>query len=39
MNRKASITFTRLPEIPPSEIVAHMFETRVAKPMPLLTVK
>lgn len=36
---KSKITFTRLPEIPPAEIVAHMSDPRVAVHMPLLTFK
>lgn len=31
------ITFTRLPNIPPEEIIAHMSDPRVAEHMPLLT--
>jgi hypothetical protein len=31
------ITFARLPEIPPDEILAHMSDPRVAEHMPLLT--
>ena len=34
---KHEITFTRLSEINPSEIVAHMSDPRVAEHMPLLT--
>ena len=34
---KHEITFARLPEIEPSEIVAHMSDPRVAEHMPLLT--
>ncbi|MCV3270803.1 GNAT family N-acetyltransferase [Roseobacter sinensis] len=34
---KPEITFTRLPEIDPAEIVAHMSDPRVAEHMPLLT--
>lgn len=33
------ITFTRLPKIEPSEIIAHMSDPRVAEHMPLLTFK
>lgn len=33
------ITFARLPDIPPEEIIAHMSDPRVAKHMPLLTFK
>jgi hypothetical protein len=32
-----SITFARLPEISPDDIIAHMSDARVAKHMPLLT--
>lgn len=31
------INFVRLPQIPPSEIIAHMSDPRVAEHMPLLT--
>ena len=31
------ITFARLPDIPPGEIIAHMSDPRVAEHMPLLT--
>ena len=31
------VTFVRLPEIPPGEILAHMSEPRIAEHMPLLT--
>lgn len=34
---RARITFARLPEIPPNEIIAHMSDHRVAQHMPLLT--
>lgn len=34
---KHEIAFTRLPEIDPSEIIAHMSDPRVAEHMPLLT--
>ena len=34
---KPEITFTRLPEIDPAEIAAHMSDPRVAEHMPLLT--
>jgi hypothetical protein len=34
-----NITFARLPEISPNEIMAHMSEPRVAEHMPLLTFK
>lgn len=34
---KFEITFTRLPEIEPGEIIAHMSDARVAEHMPLLT--
>jgi hypothetical protein len=34
---KPKITFTRLPKIEPSKIIAHMSDPRVAKHMPLLT--
>lgn len=34
---KHEITFARLPEIAPNEIIAHMSNPRVAKHMPLLT--
>ena len=34
---KPEITFTRLPEIAPDEIIAHMSDPRVAEHMPLLT--
>jgi len=33
------ITFARLPDIAPGEIIAHMSDLRVAKHMPLLTFK
>ena len=33
----SSITFTRLPEIDPREIISHMSDPRVAEHMPLLT--
>tara|TARA_R110002124_G_C8794749_1_gene501933 strand:+ start:234 stop:719 length:486 start_codon:yes stop_codon:yes gene_type:complete len=33
------ITFTRLPSIEPTEIIAHMSDPRVAEHMPLLTFK
>ena len=33
----AKITFARLPEISPNEIIAHMSDPRVAEHMPLLT--
>lgn len=31
------ITFARLPEVPPHEIIAHMADPRVAQHLPLLT--
>jgi len=31
------ITFARLPDIPPGEIIAHMSDPRVAEHMPMLT--
>lgn len=34
---KHKITFARLPEIEPTEIIAHMSDPRVAEHMPLLT--
>ncbi len=34
---KDKITFARLPEIAPGEIIAHMSDPRVAEHMPLLT--
>jgi len=34
---KQTITFARLPEIEPDEIIAHMSDPRVAEHMPLLT--
>ncbi len=34
---KNEITFARLPEIAPNEIIAHMSDPRVAEHMPLLT--
>ncbi|WP_231703931.1 GNAT family N-acetyltransferase [Cochlodiniinecator piscidefendens] len=34
---KQEIIFTRLPEIKPNEIIAHMSDPRVAEHMPLLT--
>lgn len=34
---QAKITFTRLPEVPPEVILAHMNDPRVAEHMPLLT--
>ena len=34
---KHEITFARLPEIEPDEIIAHMSDPRVAEHMPLLT--
>ena len=34
---KHEITFARLPDVPPEEIVAHMSDPRVAEHMPLLT--
>ena len=34
---KHEITFVRLPEIKPGEIIAHMSDPRVAEHMPLLT--
>ncbi len=34
---KHDITFARLPEVEPAEIIAHMSDPRVAKHMPLLT--
>ncbi|WP_153041653.1 MULTISPECIES: GNAT family N-acetyltransferase [unclassified Pseudovibrio] len=34
---KHEITFTRLPEVEPSEIIAHMSDPRIAEHMPLLT--
>jgi len=36
---RQEITFARLPEIDPGEIIAHMSEPRVAEHMPLLTFK
>ena len=33
------ITFVRLPEIPPDEILGHMSDPRIAEYMPLLTFK
>ena len=36
---KQEITFTRLPEIAPDEIIAHMSDPRLAEHMPLLTPK
>lgn len=33
------LTFARLPEVSPDEIIAHMSNPRVAKHMPLLTMK
>jgi hypothetical protein len=32
-----NVTFARLPDIPPDEIIAHMSDPRVAEHMPLLT--
>lgn len=34
---KHEITFTRLPEIEPTKIIAHMSDPRIAEHMPLLT--
>ena len=34
---KAKITFARLPEIAPEQIIAHMSDPRMAEHMPLLT--
>jgi len=31
------ISFARLPEVPPGEILAHMSDARIAEHMPLLT--
>lgn len=36
---RTKITFARLPEIAPNEIIAHMSDPRVAEHMPLLTFK
>ncbi|WP_417839284.1 GNAT family N-acetyltransferase [Tritonibacter scottomollicae] len=36
---KHQITFARLPDIEPDEIIAHMSDPRVAEHMPLLTFK
>jgi len=37
INPECEITFVRLPDISPDEILAHMSDNRVAKHMPLLT--
>ncbi|MEX0349988.1 MAG: GNAT family N-acetyltransferase [Paracoccaceae bacterium] len=37
MTKRPEITFTRLPEIAPDEIISHMSDPRVAEHMPLLT--
>ena len=39
INSERNLTFVRLPEIPPDEIIAHMSNARVAEHMPLLTFK
>ena len=36
---KSRVTFARLPDISPDEIIAHMSDARVAEHMPLLTFK
>jgi len=39
IKNKCEVTFARLPDISPDEIVAHMNDARVAEHMPLLTFK